>query len=100
MVLLLVVFQAHLIIKNVLNGLFWFLLPCGLVIVNDIFAYLCGITFGKTKLIEISPKKTLEGFLGAWFFTALASIILTRILSPYTYLTCPVEDLHTNFSLI
>ncbi|CAI4257349.1 phosphatidate cytidylyltransferase [Saccharomyces cerevisiae RM11-1a] len=97
MVLLLVVFQAHLIIKNVLNGLFWFLLPCGLVIVNDIFAYLCGITFGKTKLIEISPKKTLEGFLGAWFFTALASIILTRILSPYTYLTCPVEDLHTNF---
>lgn len=97
MVLMLVVVQAHLIIKNVLNGLIWFLLPCGLVIVNDIFAYLCGITFGRTKLIEISPKKTLEGFLGAWFFTALASIILTRILSPYTYLTCPVKDIHTNF---
>lgn len=59
MVLLLVVFQAHLVINNVLNGLIWFLLPCGLVIVNDIFAYLCGITFGRTKLIEISPKKTL-----------------------------------------
>lgn len=97
MVLMLVVVQAHLIIKNVLNGLIWFLLPCGLVIVNDIFAYLCGITFGRTKLIEISPKKTLEGFLGAWFFTALASIILTRILSPYTYLTCPVKDIHSNF---
>lgn len=97
MVLLFVVFQAHLIINNIQNGLFWFLLPCGLVIVNDIFAYLCGITFGKTKLIEISPKKTLEGFIGAWFFTAIASVILTRLLSPYTYLTCPVKDINTNF---
>lgn len=97
MVLLLVVFQAHLIINNVLNGLIWFLLPCGLVIVNDIFAYLCGITFGRTKLIEISPKKTLEGFLGAWFFTAIASVLLTRILTPYYYMICPVTDLKTNF---
>ena len=97
MVMLFVVAQAYLVTKNVLNGLFWFLLPCGLVIVNDIFAYLCGITLGRTKLIAISPKKTLEGFLGAWFFTALASIILTRLLSPYMYLTCPVQDLHTNF---
>ncbi|CEP61246.1 phosphatidate cytidylyltransferase LALA0_S02e10022g [Lachancea lanzarotensis] len=97
MVLLLVVFQAHLVINNVLNGLIWFLLPCGLVIVNDIFAYLCGITFGRTKLIEISPKKTLEGFLGAWFFTAIASVILTRLLTPFTYMTCPVKDINTNF---
>lgn len=96
MVLLLVVFQAHLIINNVINGLIWFLLPCGLVIVNDIFAYLCGITFGRTKLIEISPKKTLEGFLGAWFFTAIASVLLTRLLTPYYYMTCPVTDIKTN----
>ncbi|SCU80549.1 LADA_0B08196g1_1 [Lachancea dasiensis] len=97
MVLLLVVFQAHLVINNVLNGLIWFLLPCGLVIVNDIFAYLCGITFGRTKLIEISPKKTLEGFLGAWVFTGIASILLTRLLTPFTYMTCPVKDINTNF---
>ncbi|SCU94063.1 LAME_0F05952g1_1 [Lachancea meyersii CBS 8951] len=97
MVLLLVVFQAHLVINNVLNGLIWFLLPCGLVIVNDIFAYLCGITFGRTKLIEISPKKTLEGFLGAWIFTGIASVLLTRLLTPFTYMTCPVKDINTNF---
>lgn len=97
MALLFIVFQGNLIIKNILNGLFWFLVPCGLVIVNDIFAYLCGITFGKTKLIEISPKKTLEGFMGAWFFTALSSIIFTRLLSAYMYMTCPVQDVHTNF---
>ncbi|CCD22872.1 phosphatidate cytidylyltransferase NDAI_0A07180 [Naumovozyma dairenensis CBS 421] len=98
MALLLVVFQGHLIMNNLLNGIIWFLLPCGLVIVNDIFAYLCGITFGRTKLIEISPKKTLEGFLGAWFFTALASIILTRLLTPYDYLTCPAaNEINSNF---
>lgn len=97
MVLLLCVFQAHLIIQNILNGLFWFLLPCGLVIVNDIFAYLCGITMGKTKLISISPKKTLEGFLGAWVFTVLASFILVKLLSSITYMTCPiVDDLKVN----
>lgn len=92
MVLLLCVSQAHLIIQNILSGLFWFLLPCGLVIVNDIFAYLCGITMGKTKLISISPKKTLEGFLGAWFFTVLASVILVKVLSSFQYMTCPIED--------
>ncbi|CCH62226.1 hypothetical protein TBLA_0G02890 [Henningerozyma blattae CBS 6284] len=97
MVLLLVVFQAHLGINNVINGLFWFLMPCGLVIINDIFAYLCGITFGRTKLIEISPKKTLEGFIGAWFFTALFSIVLTKLLVPFNYLICPVTDVTTNF---
>lgn len=97
MVLLLCVFQAHLIIQNILNGLFWFLLPCGLVIVNDIFAYLCGITMGKTKLISISPKKTLEGFLGAWVFTVLASFILVKLLSSVAYMTCPiVDDLKVN----
>lgn len=92
MVLLLCVFQAHLIIQNILTGLFWFLLPCGLVIVNDIFAYLCGITMGKTKLISISPKKTLEGFLGAWFFTVLASVLLVKGLSASQYMTCPIVD--------
>lgn len=97
MVLLLCVSQAHLIIQNILSGLFWFLLPCGLVIVNDIFAYLCGITMGKTKLISISPKKTLEGFLGAWFFTVLASVLLVKVLSSSQYMTCPiVDDLKVN----
>jgi phosphatidate cytidylyltransferase len=93
MVLLLTVFQAHLIINNIFNGMIWFLMPVLMVITNDIFAYLCGITFGKTQLIAISPKKTLEGFVGAWVFTSLAGILLAKILSDYDYLICPVKDL-------
>jgi len=51
------------------EGMIWMLLPCFLVIVNDIFAYVFGKIFGKTKLIELSPNKTLEGFIGGMFST-------------------------------
>jgi CDP-diglyceride synthetase len=30
-----------------------------------------GMTFGKTPLIKLSPKKTVEGFVGAFFSTLL-----------------------------
>ncbi|WP_231373979.1 phosphatidate cytidylyltransferase [Aureivirga marina] len=44
---------------------------------NDTFAYLVGRTFGKNKLFErVSPKKTIEGFIGGFVFTIIAGIIL------------------------
>lgn len=95
MTLLLVVFQSHLIIENILNGIIWLLIPASLVIVNDIFAYLCGITFGRTQLIEISPKKTVEGFIGAWICTGLAAVLVAWLLSQSDYLICPATNLST-----
>ena len=48
-----------------------------LVWVNDTFAYLVGKNFGKQKLFEkISPKKTVEGFLGGLFFACVASFFI------------------------
>ena len=48
-----------------------------LVWVNDTFAYLVGKNFGKQKLFEkISPKKTVEGFLGGLFFACIASFFI------------------------
>lgn len=45
---------------------------------NDTFAYICGKSFGKTKLFEkMSPKKTVEGFVGGLVFTLIASYILS-----------------------
>jgi len=50
-----------------------------LIWVNDTFAYLTGKQIGKHKLYErISPKKTIEGFLGGLFFSVLGSIIVSQ----------------------
>jgi len=45
------------------EGLIWFVIGHLMIIFNDIFAYLFGITFGKTPLIKLSPNKTVEGFV-------------------------------------
>lgn len=94
--LLLVVIQAHFIVRNIFSGIFWFFVPAALVITNDIFAYLCGITFGHTPLIKISPKKTVEGFVGAWICTVLMGFILVFIIARFKYFICPISDIGIN----
>ncbi|KAA8913320.1 cytidylyltransferase family-domain-containing protein [Sphaerosporella brunnea] len=96
MALFLVVVQAHFILNNIFEGMIWFFMPASLVITNDIFAYICGITFGRTQLIKISPKKTVEGFVGAWGCTVLFGMFMTNILMRYKYFICPVKDLGAN----
>ncbi|KAK4095927.1 phosphatidate cytidylyltransferase [Parathielavia hyrcaniae] len=96
MALFLIVVQAHFVMNNVLEGMIWFFLPAALVITNDIFAYICGITFGRTQLIKLSPKKTVEGFVGAWIMTVLFGIVLTNILLRSKYFICPATDLGAN----
>ena len=96
MALFLIVFQAHFVMNNVFEGMIWFFLPAALVITNDIFAYVVGITFGRTQLIKISPKKTVEGFVGAWICTIISGFALTNLLMRYKYFICPVNDLGAN----
>ena len=51
-----------------------------LIWTNDSFAYLIGKNFGKQKLFaSISPKKTVEGFLGGVFFAAIGSYFIALI---------------------
>ena len=46
---------------------------------NDTFAYICGKLLGKHKLYEkISPKKTIEGFIGGLLFTQIAAFIIFK----------------------
>jgi phosphatidate cytidylyltransferase len=91
MALYLIVVQAHFIMNNVFEGMIWFFLPVSLVICNDIFAYICGITFGRTQLIKLSPKKTVEGFVGAWILTIIFGVGMTNVLMRYKYFICPVN---------
>jgi phosphatidate cytidylyltransferase len=59
-----------------------FTLPLGFLILqwsSDTFAYLVGRQFGKYKLFErISPKKTMEGFVGALILTMAMGFFLSQ----------------------
>lgn len=90
MALYLIVVQAHFIMNNVFEGMIWFFLPAAMVITNDIWAYLVGITFGRTQLIKLSPKKTVEGFVGAWIMTIVFGMLLTNLLMRSSFFICPV----------
>ncbi len=48
-----------------------------LIWTNDTFAYICGKSLGKNKLFpSISPKKTIEGFVGGLVFAGIAAIYI------------------------
>jgi phosphatidate cytidylyltransferase len=50
-----------------------------LIWTSDTFAYLVGTSIGKTKLFkEISPKKTVEGFIGGMVFCFIASYFIAQ----------------------
>ena len=50
-----------------------------LIWTNDTFAYIVGKSIGKHKLFEkISPKKTIEGFVGGVIFAVLAGYIISK----------------------
>lgn len=94
--LLLVVFQAQFVVLNIFEGLFWFLLPVSLVIVNDIMAYVCGKLFGRTPLIKLSPKKTWEGFIGAFIATVIFGFAFSGMMARFKYLVCPLANISAN----
>eukprot|EP00210_Caulerpa_lentillifera_P007473 g7141.t1 len=93
MILMIVFVPSSFLISNIFQGIIWFLLPCSLIIVNDITAYLGGFLFGRTPLIKLSPKKTWEGFIFGFIFTVLSSFILAKMMLPYDWMTCPRLDL-------
>ncbi len=51
-----------------------------LIWTNDTFAYLVGKSIGKHKLLErISPKKTIEGFIGGVLFAVFAGFLISKL---------------------
>lgn len=50
-----------------------------LIWANDTFAFVVGKSIGKRKLFErISPKKTIEGFLGGLIFALIFSVLIAK----------------------
>ncbi|GMP73394.1 hypothetical protein CsSME_00031166 [Camellia sinensis var. sinensis] len=97
MILIVVSTQASFTVANIFEGIFWFLLPASLIVINDIAAYFFGFFFGRTPLIKLSPKKTWEGFIGASVTTIISAFMLANIMGRYEWLTCPRKDLSTRW---
>jgi len=102
-ILCLVVYQVRGTAELIFGGLFWFLLPCSLVIFNDIAAYFCGQLMGKrfisAPFLSLSPNKTWEGFIGAFFCTLVYGWYFSDWTSRYDWFVCPQLDLETYGSL-
>ncbi len=77
---LLVCFSAfpHLLwIRNSPSGFSSIIFIVVVTELNDVFQYLMGKFFGKHKIVpQISPNKTVEGFIGGIFLTVVLSNIL------------------------
>jgi len=80
---------------NVYNGLIWFALPIMLVVFNDSFAWLAGVSCGRKfiqkEFVNVSPNKTWEGFIGGWIGTMFAGWHLSRFMAQYTWMACPTN---------
>ncbi|KAG0777380.1 hypothetical protein G6F22_011910 [Rhizopus arrhizus] len=94
MVLCFTTLQIYFIQHNLHFGLFWFLYPCLLVLVNDTTAYLFGHWLGQHSLLNLSPKKTLEGYVMAMICTILFGYWLCAWLKPLDKSQQPNLELH------
>ena len=62
---------------------------------NDTFAYIVGKSIGKTKLLQrISPKKTVEGFVGGVIFAIIAGLLISK------FYIQPIESFKNKSALI
>ncbi|KAH3756239.1 phosphatidate cytidylyltransferase [Pelomyxa schiedti] len=94
LVVLAILIQANFWVYNVFQGLIWLILPASLIICNDIWAFITGFFFGHTPLIQLSPKKTWEGFIGGFVATVILGYILSALFI-HPWMICPKTDLFT-----
>lgn len=55
-----------------------------------------GVTLGRTPLFSLSPKKTVEGFVGGFFSTVILGFFWATFSMQFDYMICPVKDLGTS----
>lgn len=82
--------------KIQLHGAYWAWMGAGAVICNDISGYVVGKIWGKTPLLRISPRKTVEGFIGAVIVTYI--VMGLKTLFPYYLpgMLCPDKTMYLN----
>jgi phosphatidate cytidylyltransferase len=86
---------SHIVpIKYMAHGSYWIITIQVLVWTADTFAYLTGMKFGKKYfsrgLCEVSPNKSIEGFIGSIVFT----ILVMFLLKAYVFTTLNIHGIH------
>ncbi len=67
-------------------GSFFVLLALAIAWMSDTGAYFCGKFFGKNKLCpEVSPKKTIEGFIGGIIVCIISMVIIAFIFNNFIF---------------
>jgi len=85
--------QAALSNLTLRHGMAWTIFAFVIITVNDIAAYMFGFFFGRTPLIVLSPRKTLEGYLGGGLATMILGPLLGLALQSQPSLLCPTSAL-------
>jgi phosphatidate cytidylyltransferase len=71
------------LIRTLEHWPFWFILMLAATFLADTGAYVFGRLLGKHKLApDLSPGKTIEGFLGGWLFAVIAVLIVRYLFLP------------------
>ncbi|CAG9859251.1 unnamed protein product [Phyllotreta striolata] len=89
--LIVITAQACMIMQAMYEGIIWLIMSIWLVSINDSCAFIFGKHFGKTPLIRVSPKKTLEGFILGGICTIILGAFLSHFLCHFKYLVCPIK---------
>ena len=64
-------------------GLSWFIFLLAVVFAGDTLAYVCGVLFGKNKIMpNVSPKKSWQGSIGGFAGSLLAGSVCWHLMLP------------------
>merc|ERR1719376_609488 len=92
MTVLLTVVPVHMINQTLFSGgMIYYVNAMIIITINDICAYYVGFFCGKRPLIKLSPKKTLEGYVGGGLLTLVIRTLFSLFTLQFAFLQCPAE---------
>lgn len=73
-------FSHIILLKSLVNGVYYVIILNIAVMLNDTFAYFGGVIFGRHKTgFPVSPNKSWEGYFSGLLFTILGMIITNEV---------------------